>query len=46
MLMGEYKHTVDTKGRVIIPMKLREELGEKFIVTRGLDGCLLSLIHI
>lgn len=42
MLMGEYKHTVDTKGRVIIPMKLREELGEKFIVTRGLDGCLFG----
>lgn len=42
MLMGEYKHTVDTKGRVIIPMKLREEVGEKFIVTRGLDGCLFG----
>lgn len=42
MLMGEYKHTVDTKGRVIIPMKLREELGEKFILTRGLDGCLFG----
>lgn len=42
MLMGEYKHAVDTKGRVIIPTKLREELGEKFIVTRGLDGCLFG----
>lgn len=42
MLMGEYKHTIDTKGRVIIPMKLRDELGEKFIITRGLDGCLFG----
>ncbi|MBS4762034.1 division/cell wall cluster transcriptional repressor MraZ [Carnobacteriaceae bacterium zg-ZUI252] len=42
MLMGEYKHTLDTKGRVIIPTKLREELGDKFIITRGLDGCLFG----
>ncbi len=40
MFMGEYKHTIDDKGRIIIPSKLRYELGEEFIVTKGLDGCL------
>jgi len=40
MFMGEYNHTVDTKGRLIIPSKFRELLGEEFIVTKGLDGCL------
>ncbi len=40
MLMGEYHHTLDEKKRLIIPAKFREELGEKFVVTRGLDGCL------
>lgn len=40
MFMGEYNHTVDTKGRIIVPAKYREELGEKFVVTLGLDGCL------
>ena len=40
MLMGEYHHNIDEKGRIIIPSKFRYELGEKFIVTRGLDGCL------
>ena len=40
MFMGEYNHTVDTKGRLIIPSKFREQLGEDFIVTKGLDGCL------
>ena len=40
MLMGEYRHSIDDKGRIIIPSKFREELGEKFILTRGLDGCL------
>jgi MraZ protein len=38
--MGEYHHSIDEKGRLIIPSKFREELGESFIVTRGLDGCL------
>ena len=38
--MGEYHHSIDVKGRIIIPSKLRDELGENFIVTRGLDGCL------
>ena len=40
MLMGEYHHTIDDKGRLIIPSKFRYDLGEKFIVTRGLDKCL------
>ena len=42
MLIGEYKHTLDSKGRVIIPAKFRQELGEDFIITRGLDGCLFG----
>jgi len=40
MLMGEYHHNLDDKKRLIIPSKFREEIGEKFVVTRGLDGCL------
>ena len=40
MFMGEYNHTVDTKGRLIIPSKFRDLLGDEFIVTKGLDGCL------
>lgn len=40
MFMGEYSHTIDTKGRLIIPSKFREELGATFVVTKGLDGCL------
>lgn len=40
MFMGEYQHSLDEKGRVTIPSKLREELGERFIVTRGLDRSL------
>ena len=40
MLMGEYLHTIDAKGRLILPAKFREELGEVFIVTKGLDNCL------
>lgn len=42
MLMGEYKHTLDAKGRMSIPARLREELGETFVLTRGLDGCLFG----
>ena len=40
MFMGEYSHTIDAKGRLIIPSKFRELLGEKFVLTKGLDGCL------
>lgn len=40
MFMGEYHYSIDEKGRLTIPAKLRYELGENFIVTRGLDGCL------
>ena len=40
MFMGEYFHTIDGKGRLIIPAKFREALGEQFIVTKGLDHCL------
>lgn len=38
--MGEYSHTIDAKGRVIVPAKFREELGEGSVITKGLDGCL------
>ena len=40
MFMGEYHHSIDAKGRIIVPSKVRDGLGENFIVTRGLDGCL------
>ena len=40
MLTGQYFHNLDAKGRVNFPAKLREELGERFIITRGLDNCL------
>lgn len=42
MLMGEFKHNIDAKGRLIMPAKFREDLGEKFIITRGMDGCLFG----
>lgn len=42
MFYGEYQHTVDPKGRVIVPSKFREGLGEKFILTKGLDNCLFA----
>ncbi len=38
--MGEYNHTIDAKGRLIIPSKFRDSLGDEFVVTKGLDGCL------
>lgn len=40
MFMGEYQHNMDEKGRVIVPAKFRDDLGEKFVATRGLDNCL------
>ena len=40
MFMNEYSHTIDTKGRMILPAKFREELGEHFILSPGLDSCL------
>lgn len=40
MLFGEYSHSLDTKGRLAIPAKLREGLGDKIVITKGLDGCL------
>ena len=40
MFMGEYQHNVDLKGRLIIPSKFREQLGDRVVVTKGLDGCL------
>lgn len=42
MLIGEYEHSLDAKGRLIMPAKIREDMGEKFIVTKGLDGCLFG----
>ncbi|PRR92355.1 MULTISPECIES: division/cell wall cluster transcriptional repressor MraZ [unclassified Bacillus (in: firmicutes)] len=42
MFMGEYQHTIDTKGRMIIPAKFRDGLGEQFVLTRGLDQCLFG----
>ncbi|MFR3920415.1 MAG: division/cell wall cluster transcriptional repressor MraZ [Clostridia bacterium] len=42
MLIGEYDHSLDSKGRLIMPAKLREDMGEKFIITTGLDGCLFG----
>lgn len=40
MLIGEYEHSLDVKGRLIMPAKLRADIGEKFIISKGLDGCL------
>lgn len=38
MLLGEYHHNIDDKGRLVIPTKLREDLGEEFILTRGIEN--------
>ena len=42
MLMGEFEHTLDTKGRISMPAKLRKDMGDAFILTKGLDGCLFA----
>ena len=40
MFLGEYRHSIDAKGRLIVPSKFRESLGQTFVMTKGLDGCL------
>ncbi|MCD5322583.1 MULTISPECIES: division/cell wall cluster transcriptional repressor MraZ [Pontibacillus] len=42
MFMGEYQHNIDAKGRIIVPSKFREGLGESFVITRGLDKCVFA----
>lgn len=42
MFIGEYQHSLDAKNRMIIPSKIREGLGNKFVITKGLDGCLYA----
>ena len=42
MLSGEYRHNLDEKKRIIIPSKIRSEMGDNIVVTRGLDGCLFG----
>ena len=42
MLMGEFHHNIDDKGRLVIPTKYREEMGESFVITRGLEKCLYA----
>ena len=42
MLMGEYHHNIDDTGRLTIPSKFRDDLGEKFVITRGLENCLFA----
>ena len=40
MLKGEYSHNIDAKGRLIIPAKFRDDLGEHFVITKGMENCL------
>lgn len=42
MFIGEYHHSIDEKNRLIIPAKFREELGDKFIITKGIENCLFA----
>ena len=46
MLIGEYEHSLDAKGRLIMPAKLRQDIGDKFVITKGLDGCLFVFSQI
>ncbi|MDF2538809.1 MAG: mraZ [Herbinix sp.] len=46
MFMGEFNHAIDSKGRIIIPSKFREDLGDEFVITQGLDGCLFAYPNI
>ena len=42
MLIGEFEHSIDKKGRLVLPAKIKDDLGKEFIVTKGLDGCLFG----
>ena len=42
MFMGEFHHALDTKGRIIVPAKFIKLLGDSFVITRGMDGCLFG----
>lgn len=42
MFIGEYQHTIDPKNRIFIPSRFREELGDRFVITKGLDNCLYA----
>ena len=42
LFIGEYNHALDSKSRMIVPAKLREGLGNRFVITKGLDGCLYA----
>lgn len=42
MFIGEYQHSLDSKNRIIVPSKLRDGLGDRFIISKGLDGCLYA----
>lgn len=42
MFTGEYRHTLDVKNRLIVPSKVRDEMGNEIVITRGLDGCLFG----
>ena len=42
MFLGKYSHNIDAKGRIIIPAKFREQLGEQFVITNGFEGCLFA----
>lgn len=42
MFIGEYQHALDNKNRIIVPSKFRDALGDNFVITKGLDGCLYA----